>query len=228
VKLIMLMLVFHSEVLLDHHALGGTMPAALASVMAARHGQDAGAWQDAYLKIVADWDSYWADLSLDGQDSLAQWREGRWRIIRALFRLMHMPEPPLDAITLYLDEIPYEIGQRCEGWKPRPVEALKELARQGFGLSILAAYQPAALIRGLLDQVHLGEPICRAFGPDEIGQFGLEGIGWEYIAGMTGCDPSCCVYIGAEPPWGARAVKPPADLSSLPGLLREKEWLTDD
>ncbi|GEM_PF-890396 len=224
----MLMLVFHLEILLDHHALGETMPAALASVMAAHHGQDAGAWQDAYLKIVADWDSYWADLSLDGQDSLAQWREGRWRIIRALFRLMHMPEPPLDAIPLYLDEIPYEIGQRCEGWKPRSVEALKELARQGFGLSILAAYQPAALIRGLLDQDQLGEPVCRAFGPDEIGQFGLEGISWDYIAGMTGSDPSCCVYIGAEAPWGARVVKPPADLSSLPRLLREKGWLTDD
>ncbi len=218
----MTMLIFHSGVLLDHHALGESMPAALATAMAARHDHDPSDWQNAYLKIVADWDSYWADLSLDGRDSLRQWREGRWRIIRALFRLMHIPEPPQEAIPIYLDEMPYEIGQCCQAWKPNSTEALKVLASQGAGLSILAPYQPAALIRGLLDKAHLGEPTCRAFGPDEIGQCGLEGISWECIAEMTGSAPSQCIYIGTEAIWGARAVTPPDDLSTLPDLLRQK------
>jgi hypothetical protein len=221
-------LIFHSGVLLDHHALGKSMPAALARVMAARHDHDPSAWQNAYLKIVADWNSYWADLSLDGQDSLAQWREGRWRVIRALFRLMRLPEPPQDAIPIYLDEVPYEIGRHCKAWKPNSVESLKVLASQGFRLGILAPYQPAALIRGLLDEAQLGEPSCRAFGPDEIGQFGLEGVSWERIAEITGSDPSWCVYVSAEALPGVRVIQPPDDLSTLPDLLRQKGWQTGD
>ena len=92
----------HSDALFDRRALADVMPVAHARVMSRRHGGTVETWQSAYQQIVDDWESYWDDLNLSGDDSLFQWREGRWRVIRALFRLVGRPSPPKEKIPLYL------------------------------------------------------------------------------------------------------------------------------
>ena len=78
---------FHSDVLINRAMLAKQLPAAWAKELAEHRGGQVDAWEKAYQQVAGDWSSYWADLNLDEPDSLAQWREGRWRIIRALYRL---------------------------------------------------------------------------------------------------------------------------------------------
>jgi hypothetical protein len=77
----------HADALLDRAALRAALPAAWGGALAAGPGGSPDEWASAYRQIQDDWDSYWVDLDLSGDDSLAQWREGRWRVVRGLFRL---------------------------------------------------------------------------------------------------------------------------------------------
>lgn len=79
-------IILHSDLLVDGQHLASQTPQALGAVMAGVFGGQAITWEKAYREICADWDSYWADLDLNADNSLEQWREGRWRIVRAHFR----------------------------------------------------------------------------------------------------------------------------------------------
>jgi hypothetical protein len=70
------------DALLDRAALKAALPRAWGRALADGQGGSADEWADAYRRIQDDWDSYWADLDLGGDDSLARWREGRWRVGR--------------------------------------------------------------------------------------------------------------------------------------------------
>src|SRR5687767_2817663 len=65
---------------------------------------DRSAWFSAYDKVLADWDSYHADLNFSGDDGMADMREARFRIMRALFRIVGKPEPNQDEIHRLADK----------------------------------------------------------------------------------------------------------------------------
>jgi FMN phosphatase YigB (HAD superfamily) len=81
----------------DPRRLAATYDHACGVFMARHYGGAPAMWATASQRIRADWDSYYADLNLDGDDALAHLREGRFRTTRALFRLVGMDAPDIDA-----------------------------------------------------------------------------------------------------------------------------------
>ncbi|MCS6836711.1 MAG: hypothetical protein NZ750_11935 [Anaerolineae bacterium] len=78
----------------------------LGQVMAARYGGSAQAWAEASRAIVADWDSYAADLDLSGDEGYADYQELMLRTTRALFRLLGQPYPAASELVTLTRELP--------------------------------------------------------------------------------------------------------------------------
>jgi hypothetical protein len=154
---------------IDRHALAGSLPAATALAFSQKVGGSPAEWEAAYRKVLADWDSYWDDLTLNEDDSLEQWREGRWRVYAALFRLTGWPVPPREEIASYLDDLQQVIGAGCSGWRPDAIATLKSRTSGGQHITINAPNLPAGLIRGMLQAA--GVTDIQVTGPDEAGKW---------------------------------------------------------
>jgi hypothetical protein len=185
----------HGDLLIDRAALRAALPRAWGEALVADQGGHAEGWANAYRQIQDDWDSYWADLDLDSDDSLAQWREGRWRIVRGLFRLAGRAALPIEQMAYYLDEFPRKVGRICSAWQPGAAEALNRLAERGIAVVLLPPYMSSALFWGMLDALDRPHSVRRVLGPDELGQAGLEGIAPAHLARLAGADPAKIVHI---------------------------------
>jgi hypothetical protein len=185
----------HADALLNRAALRTALPAAWGGALAAGLGGSPDEWASAYRRIQDDWHSYWADLDLGGDDSLAQWREGRWRVVRGLFRLAGRAAPPVEQMPHYLDIVPREVGRLCPAWGAGAIEALGQLAGQGFTVALLAPYTASALLWGMLDRTDRPHGVSQVLGPDELEKVGLEGFAPAYLARLAGADPAETVHI---------------------------------
>jgi hypothetical protein len=185
----------HADALLDRAALRAALPAAWGGALTAGPGGSPDEWASVYRQIQDDWNSYWADLDLSGDDSLAQWREGRWRVVCGLFRLAGRAAPPVEQMPRYLDVFPREVGRFCPAWGAGALEALGQLAGQGFAVALLAPYTASALLWGMLDAEDRQGGVRRVLGPDELGQVGLEGIAPAHLARLARADPAETVHI---------------------------------
>ncbi|MBN1311886.1 MAG: HAD family hydrolase [Anaerolineae bacterium] len=221
------MLLFSDEVLFDRHLLARKMPDATALVMISHFGGSTQSWVDAYRQILKDWESYWVDLNLDAEDSVEQWREGRWRVARALFRLTNRPLPGEDDIPLHLDKLPREIGQNCQVWHPGAPEGLRGLADLGVKLGLLSPSLAAPLLWGMFSAAGLEELVDVVLGPDELGQVGLDGLYWERLEALAQAEPGYCLLVhpNRQPPIKAPTLLPPSDLARLPNLASRFEGL---
>lgn len=219
--------VVHAGVLLDRRALAGQMPAALAAALAAHVGGSVRAWELAYRRVMDDWASYWSDLDLGGDESLAHWREGRWRVMRAHFRLAGHSAPPLEEMLFYLDTLPREVGRRVEAWQRGALDVLRALAERQR-VAVLSPYTASPLLWGMLDAAGAAGAVGAVLGPDELGQAGLGGLAWATVTRLAGSahGPALLVADG-EPIPGARVLQPPADLAQLPDLIQQEEQHDD-
>ena len=188
-------LIIHIQKLLTLPMLADSLSLATAQAMSAHHGGDVDMWQNAYQRIRADWDSYWADLDLNGDQSLEQWREGRWRVVRALFRLTEHEPPDNSRISFYLDDLPREIGRACPILINTP---LIDLAKQ-YQIILLSPYLEGGLIRGMLDVVSEITETLTVIGPDELEQVGLEGVSGRWLTSIVGVTPESCILISDHP-----------------------------
>jgi hypothetical protein len=215
----------HSDVLVNRGSLAAALPDAWAYVLTTQHGGSADVWKHAYERIADDWESYWADLDVSGDDSVNQWREGRWRVVRGWFRLAGEEPPPNDQMEYFLDGLMELVGAQTvrfvsDVWRDRAVDMLDKLANAGQTVAIVDPYAPAALLRGMLvacrSVVHRG-----VIGPDELGQVGLEGLEWNFLAQLAEGDPATMQFV--SPHWmrGANLIDPPANLTDLIPLLTE-------
>lgn len=202
-----------TEVLIDRPLLAASLIEATGIVMARRFGDEPREWEKSYKHILEDWDNYWADLNLDEEGSLSQWREGRWRVARALFRLTSKPLPADETRSLHLDKLPREIGRECEGWQSGAPEGLKALAGRGARVILVAPTQPSALIWGLAEGTGLDKAVSRVLGPDELGQVGLDDMAADWLVRQSGGAPGESWLISRQ--LGEPAIAPPADLSHL-------------
>ncbi len=205
-------LLIHSDVVIDRAALAACQPIAWAEALAAEQGGPVEAWQAAYRQVSADWSSYWADLDLGGDESLAAWREGRWRVIRALARLAGQPCPLHEQMESFLTDLPRQVGRRCPAWQAGA------LAGMGAWMpaAIVAPTLPASLIEGMLEVAGL---TVRVIGPEALSQIGLEGITWAYLAWLAGVDPAIGRLVCREPVPGMPVIYPSADLSAFAAVL---------
>lgn len=215
----------HSDILVNRGSLAAALPDAWAYVLTTQHGGSTQAWKRAYEQIADDWESYWADLDVSGDDSVNQWREGRWRIVRGWFRLAGEQIPANDQIEYFLDGLMELVGAQTVNssppvWRERAVETLDALANVGQTVAIVDPYAPAALLRGMLvacrSVVHRG-----VIGPDELGQVGLEGLEWNTLAHLAEGDPATMQFVSPHMMRGANIVEPPANLSDLLSIVNK-------
>lgn len=206
-----------TELLIDRPVLSMELVGATGSVMARHFGDEPREWEKSYRHVLEDWDNYWTDLNLAEDNSLGQWREGRWRVERALFRLTHKRPPSEEKIALHLDKLPREIGRECDAWLPGAVEGLKGLAERGARIVLIAPSQPSSLVWGLLDAAELSKLVERVLGPDELGQVGLDDDAPEWLLRQAGGAPEETWLISTQA--GAPALRPPQDLSKLADMV---------
>ncbi len=213
------LILLDGDLLIAPQALKAALPVAWGQVLARRHGGSAAEWERAYRRVVEDWGSYWADLDLTAEDSLSQWREGRWRVVRALFRLCGRSAPPIKALPFYLDVLPREVGRSCAAWQPGVAEVLGVLAARGLRVGLVTPYLSSALVQGMAEAAGMDRWLEIFLGPDELGQAGLEGLRWAEVARRAGVEPAAALPVGMAGLQDVEIVPPPADLSSLPDLI---------
>jgi FMN phosphatase YigB (HAD superfamily) len=139
--------------------------------MAERYGGDAAAWAEANRQIVGDWDSYYADLDLAGDDGVNHMWEGQFRVTRALFRLTNTLEPDQAELTALSRELPYLATRACGAFFPDARDMLPHLQEIGYRLGI-ASHTTTLQARGTLE----GGGVLDLFtgpilGPDVTGHF---------------------------------------------------------
>lgn len=157
-------------VLIDRDRLNAAYPVALGAVMSERYGGSADHWRAAYGQIVADWDSYYADLDLAGDDGIADLWEGLFRTTRALFRLMGTIEPSHADLIVFSREWPIFAYGRCAARHPDAERLLSGLRDRGIAFGICSD-QPEAHTRALIgpfDGVIVGVDTLERAIQDEI------------------------------------------------------------
>jgi hypothetical protein len=213
-------LLLHGDVLIDRSALSAVLPGAWAEVLHAGYGGEREMWSHAYRQVAEDWESYWADLDLNGDDSVEQWREGRWRTVRAWFRLAGQSLPTEDQIPYFLDTLTESAGEYSQAWRKGAVEVLRELEQMGLRATIVDPYAPAPLVRGMLLGCCEGQ--YQVIGPDEMGQVGLDGIAWGWLTSLAGADPERTRFVTPHLMRGGNIIQPPTDLVALVPLITQE------
>ncbi len=168
--------------------------AQLGQVMAERFGGQPGSWTEANRRILADWDSYYADLDLGGEHGLEDLREGEVRTTRALFRLTQTPEPDHEALMVLARELPYQVSRRCDTFYSDSKPVLERLHAAGYILGI-ASHATSAQSRGILE----GGSVPMLFkgpilGPDVTESF----IKNRQFFAAANLDPQTCLVVDSQ------------------------------
>jgi FMN phosphatase YigB (HAD superfamily) len=169
--------------------------AALGQIMAARFGGAPDAWAQANAQIVADWDSYYADLDLSGDHGLEDMWEGEFRVTRALFRLTGTPEPEKPVITALARELPGLVSAACDALYPEAPDVLRALHSRGLIFGV-ASHALEAQARGALAAggvLHLfSAPI---WGIDAAEQFEKDASFYRRLALAARAAPAACLAV---------------------------------
>jgi len=164
-------------------------------IMAARYGLTPAEWTEANRRITADWDSYYADLDLDGQHGLDDLWEGLYRVTRAMFRITGVKEPDKDELTWLSRWIPGEVPKHCNALYADVQSVLRALHKAGFVLGVvshaLVDQAKATLIGGGVDHLCLG-PII---GPDVVGHYRKDQVFYRYAQQAAQVDAEQCLIV---------------------------------
>ncbi|MEP7290825.1 MAG: HAD family hydrolase, partial [Chloroflexota bacterium] len=133
-------------------ALGRRYAENLGRVMAERYGLTPDVWAQANRRITADWDSYYADLNLGGDDGIAEMWEGLFRTTRALFRISGVPEPEKAELTALSRELPGLAARECDALYPEAAAVLEELDAAGLVLGVIS-HAISIQVRATLESV---------------------------------------------------------------------------
>jgi FMN phosphatase YigB (HAD superfamily) len=180
----------------------------LGRVMSARYGGTPEAWANANLRILADWDSYFADLDLNADDGIDQMWEGEFRVTRALFRLTGTPEPAKDELWTLVRELPERATETCDTLYPDARPAIEALRAAGYLLGT-ASNALSAQVRGTLR----GGGVLDAFtvplfGSDLAESFGKDVRYFRALLAAVGVEAAQCALVddSVYAILGARAV----------------------
>jgi FMN phosphatase YigB (HAD superfamily) len=185
-------------VLVDTAKLQAYYAAGLGRVMAARYGGSAEVWMDAYQRIAADWDSYYADLDLAGEDGIADLWEGLYRTTRALFRLTHTPEPPQAELTTLSRELPALSVGSCDVLYPDGKPVIERLHRAGLVLGV-ASHLLSSQARAILKGGGVLDFVTGAFiTPDVLEQFVKDERFYDHAGRAAGVPAGQCAVIDAN------------------------------
>lgn len=182
--------------LIDRAQFGGWYAENLGRILAARFGLTPAAWSAAYQRVLLDWDSYYADLNLSGDDGLADLWEGQFRTTRALFRLTGSPEPDKTTLTALARELPALAARGHSAFYPDVGAGLRQLADAGLTLGVVS-YATAAQLEAQL------EPVRDCFtgaiwGADNAERFDKDAQRYRSAAARAGAAPENCLVVDIQ------------------------------
>jgi beta-phosphoglucomutase-like phosphatase (HAD superfamily) len=187
-----------NDVLIDRAKLSRYAERQLGRVMAGRFGGAAETWSAAYRRVQADWDDYYADLNLSGDDGLADLGEGAYRTTRALFRLTGTPEPEQPDLTALSRELPALAARGHDAFYPEVPDILHTLDDAGIVIGVVG-HRTAAHLRAIL------EPVLSCFrgtiwGADNAEHFEKDAQRYLAAALRARAAPECCMVAESSPP----------------------------
>ena len=180
-------------VLVDRAELGRCTAHGIGLVMAERYGLQPATWTAAYQRVLADWDSYYADLNLSDDDGLADMWEGLFRTTRALFRLTGTPEPSKSELTALSRELPALAARDCAALYPEVPAVVRQLDSAGLMLGVIS-YSLHAQIRALLAPAL---PYFKSglWGADNSEQFDKDAQRYRLAALRASVRPERCLIV---------------------------------
>jgi FMN phosphatase YigB (HAD superfamily) len=184
--------------LIDPDALARCYPDALARALRAHFGGELARWREAVRGVLTDWDSYYADLNLSGEDGTADLWEGMLRVTRGYLRLAGMPEPDPAALTALARALPGEAAAVCAALLPGALSALRLLESAGIRRGIttyLTADHARGLLRGGGALRLIDAPILT---PETVKRFDRDQTYFAMAARRAGVEPASCLLISAE------------------------------
>ncbi len=164
-------------------------------VMAARYGSTTEHWSAVHRQIVAEWDVYYADLNLSGDEGLHDMAEGMFRTTRALFRLAQLPEPPPEDIRILAQQLLELAPEACPALYPDVLPVLEQLLAAGYRLGIAShapSYQARGILRGSQIEHFFTAPIV---GPDISEEFEKNAAFYDYAARLASVSPKNCLVV---------------------------------
>ena len=185
--------------LIDGVALHPCYSAAYGREMAARYGGDPAAWAEANRVIFADWDSYYADLDLGGDDGIAHMWEGMFRTTRAMFRLTNTPEPPHAELTTLSRQLPGIVTSGCDAVYPDAKPVISQLYRAGYVMGVVS-HAIKTQIQGMLTGGGLIHRFNGAIvGPDATNTFRKDETFLRYALLQDSVAPENCLLVDDSP-----------------------------
>ena len=181
--------------LVDGAALHPCYSAALGQYMAKRFGRTAGEWANANRRVLADWDSYYADLDLSGDNGIEDMWEGLLRTTRAMFRLLDVPMPERGTLRALSREIPGIVTRDCNALFPDARPVIERLCAAGYMLGVTSHAledQSRGLLRGGDVLRYFAAPVV---GPDTVERFSKDEVFYAFAARRAGVDPADCLTI---------------------------------
>lgn len=197
----------HGTLIDAREALPPQYRAALGRFMAGRYGGDPADWAAANARIVADWDSYYADLDFGGDDSLAQMREGQTRTLRALFRLVGLPYPPPEEMAQLVTDHHFAVTSQCDALYLDAHAALTALHDLPLTLGVVShamhGHAEGLLVGGGVRNWFAGPLVT----PDVTGQYMKDAAFLRVALGQTGVVASVCALVDDDPQAVAAALE---------------------
>ncbi len=181
--------------LVDGIALHPCYSAALGQYMAQRFGGTPSDWADANRRVLSDWDSYYADLDLNGDRGIEDMWEGLFRTTRAMFRLMDMTPPDRATLRTLSRAIPGIVTRECNALFADARPVIERLCAAGYMLGVTShalEEQSRGLLRGGDVLRYFAAPVV---GPDTVERFNKDHAFYAYAARQAGVDPAECLTI---------------------------------
>jgi FMN phosphatase YigB (HAD superfamily) len=181
--------------LIDGAALHPCYSASLGQYMAQRFGRTPAEWADANRRVLADWDSYYADLDLTGDRGIEDMWEGLFRTTRAMFRLLDVTPPERNALRALSRVIPGAVTRECNALYADAGPVIRRLCAAGIMLGVTShalEEQSRGLLRGGDVLRYFAAPII---GPDNADRFNKDAVFYAFAARQAGVDPAQCLTI---------------------------------
>lgn len=181
--------------LIDGAALHPCYSASLGQYMAQRFGRTPAEWADANRRVLADWDSYYADLDLTGDRGIEDMWEGLFRTTRAMFRLLDVIPPDRASLRALSRAIPGAVTRECNALYADSRPVIERLCAAGIMLGVTShalEEQSRGLLRGGDVLRYFAAPII---GPDNADRFNKDETFYRFAAHQAGIDPALCLTI---------------------------------
>lgn len=213
-------------VLIDPDRIRAAMPRAYGRVLAERYGENADFWAAAVEQVRADWDSYYTDLDLSGDDGVAAMWEGLFRTTRAIFRLADRAEPPKPELTTIARQLPEQAFSSVNCAYPDAIHAMHGLNEVSATARYVFASLSGGQISGLLTGCGVRDRVGTVMGMEWSERFRHDASYWQTALLKLKVDAANCLVIDTleESIEGAKAAgilafhfarTPEADLSAF-------------